>query len=309
MLRFCFICLLILFVVGVATARADDLHLKDGRVIEAERVWEADGIVWYRQGKIIASVAKADVVRVTKAKAAPVVKAAVAKKPEPEPNVLGKTPAAITPVEPSASGDEEAVTRQVARIVLRGGTQIDADSVWETDDRIGYRLGKMQSFVDRADVVRVVRDLMVTETTAPQLYFSNLRYSTGNRGLDQLIAYNSQKYGVDPTLIYLVMREESGFRHNAVSRVGARGLMQLMPATAARLGVRNIHDPVQNVDAGVRYLRSLLQMFKGDMNLTLAAYNAGEGAVVKYGHRVPPYRETQNYVWRINTAYRRAIGQ
>lgn len=310
MIRFCFsICLLLLFVSLSAVVRADELHLKDGRVIEAERVWESGGIVWYRQGKIIASVAKADVVRVTKAKPAPTVKAAVAKRPEPEPNVLGKAPASITPVEPSASGDEEAVTRQVARIVLKGGSQIDADSVWETEDRVGYRLGKMQSFVDRAEVVRVVRDLTVTEAALPQEVFSNLRYTTGNRGLDQLIAYNSQKYGVDPTLIYLVMREESGFKHNAVSRVGARGLMQLMPATAARLGVRNIHDPVQNVDAGVRYLRTLLEMFKGDMNLTLAAYNAGEGAVLKYGHRVPPYRETQNYVWRINTAYRRAIGQ
>ena len=103
------------------------------------------------------------------------------------------------------------------------------------------------------------------------------------------------------------MREESGFNHRAVSRAGARGLMQLMPGTAQRLGVRNIHDPFENVEAGTRYLRSLLEMFNGDVNLALAAYNAGEDAVLRYGRRIPPYRETMNYVWRINTAYRRAV--
>jgi soluble lytic murein transglycosylase-like protein len=122
-----------------------------------------------------------------------------------------------------------------------------------------------------------------------------------------LIIQSGDKYDIDPTLIYLVMREESRFNHRAVSRAGARGLMQLMPGTAARLGVRNIHDPVENVDAGTRYLRTLLEMFNGDVNLALAAYNAGEGAVLRHGRRIPPYRETINYVWRINTAYRRAM--
>ncbi|MBK7597895.1 MAG: lytic transglycosylase domain-containing protein [Acidobacteria bacterium] len=83
--------------------------------------------------------------------------------------------------------------------------------------------------------------------------------------------------------------------------------MQLMPGTARRLGVRNINDPVENVDAGTRYLRTLLEMFDGDVNLALAAYNAGEDAVLRYGRRIPPYRETRNYVWRINAAYRRSM--
>ncbi len=105
------------------------------------------------------------------------------------------------------------------------------------------------------------------------------------------------------------MREESGFNYRAVSHVGARGLMQLMPATARQLGVRNIHDPVENVEAGTRYLKNLVTLFAGDVNLALAAYNAGEDAVRRYGRRVPPFRETQSYVRRINAAYRHAVGK
>ncbi|MGH9803435.1 MAG: lytic transglycosylase domain-containing protein, partial [Blastocatellia bacterium] len=169
--------------------------------------------------------------------------------------------------------------------------------------------GQMQTHVERSEVVKLMTGLEVADNAPAVPSDVSLRFSTGNRGLDGLIVYNATKYGVDPLLIYLVMREESGFNHRAVSRVGARGLMQLMPATAARLGVRNIHDPVENVGAGTRYLRSLIDMFGGDINLALAGYNAGEGAVFKYGRRIPPYSETVNYVWRINTAYRRAVAQ
>jgi hypothetical protein len=291
---FLFTCLLLL-VIG---ARADQLHLKDGRVLEVEEVWEAGDAIWYRQGKIIASCAKADVVRITKPKPAPANSASPA---EPK--------AKITPLvdESGKSADGGAVvTRKVARVILKGGTQIDADAVWEDADRVSYRLGKMHTFIDRSEVERVINDVAISE---PKTAASNpqFRYTTGHRLLDQLIVHSADKYGLDPVLIYLIMREESGFNHRAVSRVGARGLMQLMPGTAAKLGVRNIHDPFQNVDAGTRYLRTLIEMFNGDVNLALAAYNAGEGAVLKYGRRIPPYRETMNYVWRINTAYRRAM--
>jgi hypothetical protein len=272
-----------------AYARADELHLKDGRVIDAEEMWQVGDAVWYRQGKIIASVPKADVVKITK--------------PQPATESAAKTEKKI---ENKEAGDGKAATRKIVRIALKDGTQIDADSVWESADRIGYSLGKMQSFIDRVEVKEIFRNFSVTETGAtPDIKF---RFSTGHRGLDQLIVYSAAKYQIDPLLIYLVMREESGFNHRAVSRAGARGLMQLMPATARRLGVRNIHDPFENVEAGTRYLRSLLEMFDGDVNLALAAYNAGEDTVVKYGRRIPPYRETMNYVWRINTAYRRAAG-
>ncbi len=279
-------------VLACVPARADELHLRDGRVVQAEDSWEVGESIWYRQGKLIASFPKAEVVRITKS--------APADAPKPAPVPVAKSM-------PGEAGKfAEVETRQVMRIYLKGGLTIDADAIWEAQDRVGYRLGKMQTFVDRADVERIARNVEILEEKAAQTP-RTLRYSTGHRGLDQLIVYNADRYGVDPTLIYLVMQAESGFNHRAVSRVGARGLMQLMPETARRLGVRNIHDPIQNVDAGTRYLRTLLEMFNGDLNLALAAYNAGENAVIKYGRRVPPYRETLNYVWRINTAYRRAM--
>jgi len=299
-----FLCLGACLLLSIPAARADELHLKDGRVIEAEEVWELGDAIWYRQGKIIASFAKTEVVRITKPKTEPAANSS-SNPPGPGARILSLAggPAG------SANGDE-VVSRKISRIILKGGTQIDADAVWpavwEDSDRVGYRLGKMQTFIDRSDVERVIREVTINERKAPSSN-SSLHYTTGHQGLDQLITSSGDKYGIDPTLIYLVMREESRFDHRAVSRAGARGLMQLMPATAAKLGVRNIHDPVENVDAGARYLRTLLEMFDGDVNLALAAYNAGEGAVLKYGRRIPPYRETMNYVWRINTAYRRAM--
>jgi soluble lytic murein transglycosylase-like protein len=102
------------------------------------------------------------------------------------------------------------------------------------------------------------------------------------------------------------MEQESHFNAGAVSPVGARGLMQLMPGTAARFGVRRVHDPAQNIAGGTRFLKQLLGRFNGRVELVLASYNAGEGAVMKYGNRVPPYRETRNYVRRISGRYGRA---
>jgi soluble lytic murein transglycosylase-like protein len=113
--------------------------------------------------------------------------------------------------------------------------------------------------------------------------------------LDALIDRHATTWQVDPALVKAVIANESGFDANATSRVGAQGLMQLMPETAASLGVRDPYDPAQNVAGGVRYLRGLLDRFGGDVPLAVAAYNAGPGAVEKYGS-VPPYTETQSYV-------------
>jgi hypothetical protein len=138
--------------------------------------------------------------------------------------------------------------------------------------------------------------------------YSAVNYSTGNEEIDRLVLSSASRYGIDPHLIFAVMRQESSFNPRAVSYKGARGLMQLMPATAARLGVREIHDPAQNIDGGARYLRFLLDTFDGNVELALAGYNAGEGAVARYGYRVPPYRETINYVQRISAHYQRLKG-
>jgi hypothetical protein len=127
--------------------------------------------------------------------------------------------------------------------------------------------------------------------------------STGNSAVDGYIEEFSELYNVDPRLIYAQMSQESSFKARATSSKGASGFMQLMPGTARRFGVKNIYNPKQNIQAGVKYMRWLLDKFGGDTRLALAGYNAGEGSVMKFGNKIPPYRETQNYVARIMAHY------
>jgi len=128
-------------------------------------------------------------------------------------------------------------------------------------------------------------------------------WSTGNAKIDNLIRLYGRQYGVDPFLIYCTMAQESSFSAGATSPKGAQGLMQLMPDTAARYGVTNPYDAAQSIKGGTRYLKDLLTMFKGRVDLALAGYNAGEGAVMKYGNTIPPYTETRNYVRLILKRY------
>jgi len=114
-----------------------------------------------------------------------------------------------------------------------------------------------------------------------------------------LIQDAAKRHSVPVELICGVILQESHAKSNAVSPVGAKGLMQLMPATAHRFGVKNILDPAQNIEGGTKYLSWLLKRFKGDVKLAVAGYNAGEGAVEKYGNKIPPYRETQQYVPKV----------
>jgi hypothetical protein len=120
--------------------------------------------------------------------------------------------------------------------------------------------------------------------------------------IDASIVMAAARHNVDPNLVRAVVKVESNFNSNAVSRKGAMGLMQLMPQTAKSLKVNNPFDPDQNVDAGVRHLKQLLENYGGDVNLTLAAYNAGSGAVARSAG-VPRFAETQNYVRRITNLY------
>jgi soluble lytic murein transglycosylase-like protein len=117
---------------------------------------------------------------------------------------------------------------------------------------------------------------------------------------DDLIVEHAQLNGIRPDLVRAVVQVESAYNARATSPKGAMGLMQLMPATARRFGVRNPYNPTENVRAGVAYLRQLLDRYDNNEELALAAYNAGPGAVDKYGETVPPYRETRNYVTKIN---------
>lgn len=126
--------------------------------------------------------------------------------------------------------------------------------------------------------------------------------------LSSLIADASKQHGVDPRLVAAIAARESAYNPAAVSPVGAGGIMQLMPATARFIGVDNVFDARQNVFGGVRYLRTLLDTFHGDLDLTLAAYNAGPGAVQKY-NGVPPYRETRDYVRIVRARYEASLAR
>ena len=160
--------------------------------------------------------------------------------------------------------------------------------------RVLFRDGKRIIYNDGVgemprDALRRSDDWLAARVAIPSLY-------------DGAIAQAARETSVDPRLVKSVMLVESAFNPTAVSPKGARGLMQLMPETALRLGVSDSFDPVQNIQGGARYLSSLLAMFGGDLEKSLAAYNAGENAVLRHGG-VPPYQETRLYVHKALTAY------
>lgn len=290
-----------LFIISTAVL-ADELRLRDGTVIKVDETWERNEAIWYRQGQVIRSIPVSEVLRGNEQPTTLPLPPAATKRSSrrtrqrSEPIAHSPTPVATPLTNPNA--------KPVTRIVFKDGLQLDTDATWEMGERIGYRLGTIQAFVDKTEVAQVLKNSVPTTTLPhPPAVPPPFQFSTKHAGLDHLIAVNAARHNVDPLLIYLVMQQESGFNYRAISSAGARGLMQLMPGTARQLGVRNIHDPVENVEAGTRYLKSLLQRFKGDVNLALAGYNAGEEAVIRYGYRVPPYRETINYVRRISWAY------
>lgn len=156
--------------------------------------------------------------------------------------------------------------------------------------------------------IRPIAHTIVPEAANSILALKPADYSTP---FDHTIQKVAQRHRVDPLLLHAVIRQESGYRHSVRSHAGAIGLMQIMPATGESLGVatENLDVPESNVDAGARLLKRLYSKYSGNFNLILAAYNAGEGAVKKYGNRIPPYYETQNYVKRVLAHYDRLVSQ
>ncbi|WP_459991851.1 lytic transglycosylase domain-containing protein [Methylosoma difficile] len=131
----------------------------------------------------------------------------------------------------------------------------------------------------------------------------NFDYTAGKSKFNDLIADAAARYQLDEKLLHAVIQTESAYNAGAVSPAGAVGLMQLMPGTAERYGVADRKDPVQNIHGGAHYLRDLLDMFSPNIDLAIAAYNAGENAVLKYNYTIPPYSETQNYVRQVLARY------
>jgi soluble lytic murein transglycosylase-like protein len=177
--------------------------------------------------------------------------------------------------------------------VLRSGARLNVSAYELLGDHYCVQLNGGRAEIAAAEVLSIEPEEIFI--SAPTIPVAQAPYG-------ELIRSASQKYSVDADLLFSVIAAESNFNPKAISRRGARGLMQLLPATATRLGVKDVFDPAQNIDAGARYLRELMARYQGDLVLTLAAYNAGPGAVQHYG-RVPPYNETISYVRAIRKTY------
>jgi hypothetical protein len=276
---------------AVETSQAVRLKLTDGSTIAVDEAWESEQGIWYRRGGMSHLVPRDRVKTVERGAAA---------KPKVE-SQLSKV-VVIDDQDDETKKTEDGDSDQPVWIYLVGGARVEADSVTESTAGAWYRRGSLSVFVERARIDHIEREV---ETVADSESSSKKArgWTTGNAKIDSLIKQNGAKHGVDPYLIFCVMEQESHFNARALSPKGARGLMQLMPGTAARFGIRKASDPAQNISGGTRYLKELMGRFNGRIDLVLASYNAGEGAVMKFGNRVPPYRETRDYVKRISFRY------
>ena len=275
------------------------LRLVDGTTMAVDDAWEDTQGVWYRRGGVTHLVERSRVNKIERSA------------PANEKKAAQEAPRAKV-VEINAKVEEKSAETsqsiQPVWIYLIGGARVEVDEVTEMATGVWYRRGTLSIFIERARIERIEREPQQAADGQPTLAraWKERGWTTGNTKIDLLIKQNGARYGVDPYLIFCVMEQESHFNPRAVSPVGARGLMQLMPGTGARFGVRQPFDTAQNIMGGTRYLRQLLDYFGGRVDLVLAGYNAGEGAVMKYGRNVPPYRETRNYVKRITARYQQS---
>lgn len=266
------------------------LKLIDGSLLSVDEAWESEQGMWYRQSGMSHLITRDRIKAVERRPVSP-----------PKTNLQ----LAEVGVADASGNRSNSSNRQSVWIFLVGGACVEADSATESEAGVWYRRGSLSAFVERARIDHIEREDLESRGQSNSTSKKALGWTTGSSKIDGFIRQSGAKYGVDPYLIFCVMEQESHFNSRAVSPKGARGLMQLMPGTSARLGVRRPSDPAQNVAGGTRYLKQLLEKFDGRIDLVLASYNAGEGAVLRFGRKVPPYRETRNYVKRISYRYHR----
>lgn len=259
------------------------IKFADGGSLHVDEAWWKGEEVWYRRGKVTETSAR-------KVKSIePVFVAQVAQKHLVE----SPLPAPESPAAPVSIW-----------IYLVGGARFKVDEIRENFDGAWYQRENLVSFLDRSRIARIEREV----PGASPSDWTEVGWTSGSTAIDHSIKTNGSRFGVDPYLIFLVIEQESHFRTRVVSPKGARGLMQLMPGTARRFAVRNSFDTAENIRGGTQYLKELLTLFNGRVDLALASYNAGEGRVISYGNKVPPFQETQNYVKRIGQRYKKGAG-
>jgi len=255
----------------------------DGGILDVDDTWKQGDTIWYRSHGTSQSVNR-EVRKIENRYK----ENAATNKPAP----------ATKTVEPKT-----APVATATWIYLVDGARLRADEVREVADGAWYNRDKVTIFLDRERIARIERE----QPDAATSNSADHGWSSGNVSIDQLIRTHAARVAIDPYLVFLVIEQESHFHPGAVSPKGARGLMQLMPATARRFGVTRPFDAAENIRGGTQYLKQLLMMFNGRVDLALASYNAGEGRVLDYGNRVPPFKETRDYVKRISSRYRNHV--
>jgi len=253
----------------------------DGHSIDVDDAWTQGGTIWYRIQGVSRSVDREVKHIVDRYNEAPAARQTAVVESKPKTSV--------------------AAVAQIIWIYLKDGARLRVDDVREVADGAWYNRDNLSIFLARERITRIEREDL---NAAADADWKTHGWSSGTPVIDDLIKRNGAQFGVDPYLVFLVIEQESHFHPRAVSPKGARGLMQLMPGTARRFGVSRPFDPADNIRGGTQYLKELLSMFNGRVDLALASYNAGEGRVLDYGNRVPPFKETRDYVKRISSRYR-----
>jgi LysM repeat protein len=253
----------------------------DGATFDVDDVWKQGDTTWYRLNGTSQSLSRS-------------IRSIESRYKDPAPSTA--TTVVVAP-EPKKAEPAKLATW----IYLVDGARLRVDEVREVSDGAWYNRGKLTIFMERERIARIEREEPAGEAGNE---LKQHGWSSGDSVIDQLIKKNAARVGIDPYLVFLVIEQESHFRTRALSPKGAQGLMQLMPGTARRFGVTRPHDPAENIRGGTQYLKELLTMFQGRVDLALASYNAGEGRVLGYGNRVPPFKETRDYVKRISSRYR-----